>query len=89
MKHFLEPNRGDEDSYITVGIDTNSNRKHIITSRGYGLGQYTLFHHPLKSEEIDDFILDVGKNLIKAINELKYKFDYFVNGRPSGTRVDD
>ena len=89
MKHFLEPNPGDEDTYITVGLDTNSSRKHIITSRGYGLGQYTLFHHPPKSEEIGDFMLDVGKNLTKAINELKYKFDNFVNGSTSGTRADD
>ncbi len=89
MKHFFEPNPGDEDTYITVGLDTNSSQKHIITSRGYGLGQYTLFHHPPRAEEIDDFMLDVGKNLIKAIDELKYKFDYFVNGHTPGTRADD
>jgi hypothetical protein len=72
-----------------IGLDTNSGLKHIITSRGYGAGQYTLFHHPPQKEEIEDFMLDVGKNLQKAIWELKEKFDHFVSGKTSGTRADD
>lgn len=89
LKHFNEPSRNDEDTYITVGLDTNASEKHIITSRGYGAGQYTLFHHPPRKEEIDDFMLDVEKNLQKAMAELKEKFDHFVNGATSGTRADD
>ena len=89
LKHFHEPRRGDEDTYIVVGLDTNSTERHIITSRGYGVGQYTLFHHPPRPEEIDDFMNDVGKNLQKAIAELRGKFDHFVNGPTSGTRADD
>ena len=89
VKHFSEPGHGDEDTYITVGMDTNSDRKHIITSRGYGLGQYTLFHHPPRKEEVEGFMLDAGKNLVKAMDELKDKFDHFVNGATSGTRADD
>ena len=89
IKHFNEPGKNDDDTYITVGLDTNANDKYIITSRGYGAGQYTIFHHPPRREEIKGFILDVEKNLEKAISELRYKFDNFVKGKTSGTRADD
>ena len=89
LKHYNEPKKNDEDSYIVIGLDTNASLKHIITSRGYGAGQYTLFHHPPQKEEVEDFMLDVGKNLQKAIWEFKEKFDHFVNGGTSGTTADD
>lgn len=89
LKHYNEPPGGDEDSYILVGLDTNASEKFIITSRGYGVGQYTLFHHPPQKEEVEDFMLDVEKNLQKAMGELKEKFDLFVNGNTRGTRADD
>jgi len=89
LRHFNEPSRNDEDTYIVMGMDTHATEKHIITSRGYGAGQYTLFHHPPRKEEVDGFMLDVEKNLEKAVRELKYKFDHFVNGTTTGTRADD
>jgi hypothetical protein len=89
LRHFNEPSRNDDDTYITVGLDTNASERHIITSRGYGAGQYTLFHHPPRKEEIEDFMLDVEKNLQKAMAELREKFDHFVNGATSGTKADD
>ena len=89
LKHFREPRGRDEDNFIVVGLDTNAGEKHIITSRGYGLGQYTLFHHPPTKEEVRDFMLDPAKNLRKAIKELREKFDHFVNGRTGSTRADD
>jgi hypothetical protein len=89
LKHFNEPGKNDEDTFITIGLDTNSDLKHIITSRGYGAGQYTLFHHPPRKEEVEEFMLDVKKNLQKAIKELREKFDHFVNGNTSGTTADD
>jgi hypothetical protein len=89
LKHYNEPSKNDEDTYIVVGLDTNANEKHIITSRGYGAGQYTLFHHPPRRDEVEGFMLDVEKNLNKAVWELKYKFDHFVNGATTGTRADD
>jgi peptidoglycan hydrolase-like protein with peptidoglycan-binding domain len=76
--------------FITVGLDRNAGgQPHIITSRGYGAGQFTLFHHPPQHSEVADFMLDVGKNLQKASNELKEKFDQFVIGTTAGTRADD
>ena len=89
LKHFFEPSDNDKDTYIVIGQDTNASLKYNITSRGYGAGQYTLFHHPPKPEEINDFMLDVESNIQKAIEELRYKFDHFVNGNTSGTRADD
>jgi hypothetical protein len=89
LKHYNEPAGKDEDAYIVTGLDTNANQKYIVTSRGYGAGQYTLFHHPPRKEEIEDFMLDVQKNLQKAIRELREKFDHFVNGNTTGKRADD
>jgi peptidoglycan hydrolase-like protein with peptidoglycan-binding domain len=77
------------DSYVTIGLDTNSNQKHVITSRGYGIGQYTIFHHPPRKGEVRDFINGVAKNVTKAVEELHEKFSRFVNGNTSGTKADD
>lgn len=89
LKHFNEPGPGDDDTYIRVGLDTNASRKHVVTSRGYGVGQYTLFHHPPQPQEVRDVMLDVGGNMQKAIGELRDKFDHFLNGPTTGTRADD
>lgn len=89
LKHFVEPRGKDQDRFILVGLDTNASDKTVITSRGFGMGQYTLFHHPPRPEEVSDFMLDPVKNVQKAIQELRTKFDGFVNGPTSGTRADD
>jgi hypothetical protein len=89
LKHYNEPSEGDDDTYIVVGLDTNAREKHIITSRGYGAGQYTIFHHPPRPEEVTGFMDDVQKNVTKAIAELREKFDQFVLGDTTGTRADD
>ncbi len=89
LKHFNQPAGDDEDVYITIGLDTNAPEKYIITSRGYGAGQYTLFHHPPTPAEVNDFMLDPVKNVQKAIAELKNKFDHFVNGASPDAQADD
>lgn len=89
FQHFNVPRKGDDDTYIVVGLDINAGKDYIITSRGYGVGQYTLFHHPARPEEVNDFMLDAQKNLKKAIRELREKFDQFVNGKTSGLQCDD
>jgi len=88
-RHFNEPRRGDDDSYIVVGLDTNASQKHVVTSRGFGVGQYTLFHHPPTKAEVSGFVEDVAGNIQRAVGELREKFDHFVTGRTSGTRADD
>lgn len=76
LQHYNE-----QDKVITLGLDTNdSAQSYAITSRGYGAGQFTIFHHPPRQEEVDDFMNDVDRNLSKAEKELREKFDKFVNG---------
>ncbi len=89
LKHFHEPRPGDEDTFVVVGLDRNAAERHRITSRGYGVGQFTLFHHPPRPEEVAEVMEDVGGNLQKAAEELREKFDRFVNGATSGTQADD
>ena len=72
-----------------VGMDTNAGEKYIITSRSYGLGQFTLFHHPPKNNEVKNFMVGIRGNISKAIEELKDKFEHFVTGPPGGRRADD
>jgi hypothetical protein len=87
--HFIEPRGSDTDRFITVGTDTNASEKHIITSRGYGAGQYTLFHHPPTAAEVSGVMLDPTKNVQRAARELRLKYDHFVVGPTSGTQASD
>lgn len=89
LKHFHEPATGDDDTFIVVGLDLNGGSDDVVTSRGFGMGQYTLFHHPPRPDEVTGFILDPAKNVQRAVGELREKFDAFVLGRTSGTRADD
>lgn len=83
LKHFHEPEAYDEDTYVQVGLDRNAAEKRAVTSRGYGVGQYTLFHHPPTPEEVSSFIGDISGNIGRAVRELREKFDGFVNGPAS------
>jgi hypothetical protein len=80
LRHFCVPTAASEDNFIVLGLDTNATEKHIVTSRGYGIGQYTLFHHPPRLEEVHDIMLDPVQNVQWAIRELREKFNRFVNG---------
>ncbi|HEX8276093.1 MAG TPA: peptidoglycan-binding domain-containing protein [Longimicrobiaceae bacterium] len=87
MMHFVVPAGADQDDFVVVGCDTNSGDPSAITSRGYGAGQYTLFHHPPRPEEVTGLILDPGHNVARAADLLRDKFDGFVNG-PTSTADD-
>jgi peptidoglycan hydrolase-like protein with peptidoglycan-binding domain len=90
FRQFNEPGAGDDDRFVIVGLDRNdAARPDRITSRGYGVGQHTLFHHPPRAEEIAGPISDPARNLAGAIAELRDKFDRFVNGATPGRRADD
>jgi hypothetical protein len=88
LKHFHEPAGKDQDTFITIGLDSKTH-DHVISSRGYGAGQYTLFHHPPTAAEVNDFMLDVGKNVQRASKELRDKYDHFVAGSTSEAQADD
>jgi hypothetical protein len=88
--HFREPTPANADDFIVVGIDRNDAAEpDRITSRGYGTGQFTLFHHPPRPDEIDSVMLDPVRNVAHAVEELDAKFRGFVAGTTSGTRADD
>jgi hypothetical protein len=80
--HFHVPASGDEDSYVTIGLDRNdAAHPERITSRGYGFGQYTYFHHPLSHGEVASHVADPAGNIAHAFAELRNKFDHFVLGK--------
>ena len=79
--HYNLPRPRDDDSFVTVGLDRNNRGDpDQITSRGYGIGQYTLFHHPPRREELQDAIVDPVRNVQKMFADLREKFDRFVAG---------
>lgn len=87
-QHYNVPRGSDEDNFVTVGLDRNNrSNSDQITSRGYGIGQYTLFHHPPRPEEVAELIVDPVKNVQKAFAELHDKFARFVAG--PADRADD
>jgi hypothetical protein len=78
-RHFAVPHGADEDSFVVVGTDhARGAPPEQITSRGYGIGQYTLFHHPPTADEVRRYILDPVGSAGNAFRELREKFDGFV-----------
>jgi peptidoglycan hydrolase-like protein with peptidoglycan-binding domain len=89
LQHYAVPEGpNDSDSFVTVGLDRNG-AENQVTSRGYGLGQYTIFHHPPIPTEVAGFILDPQQNVMYAYRELRDKFDHFVVGTTEATWADD
>jgi hypothetical protein len=87
-KHYMVPHGTDQDAFVTIGLDRNNPaRPDEITSRGYGLGQYTLFHHPPSAAEVRDVIRDPVINVQTVCDQLRTKFDRFVVG--PADRADD
>jgi hypothetical protein len=75
---------------VTVGLDrNNSANPAAITSRGFGIGQYTLFHHPPTADEFAGVIADPVENVQQAVSTLSDKFDNYVNGTTPDTQSDD
>ena len=88
--HFRVPTAENGDDFIVVGLDRgNQVSPDSITSRGYGIGQYTLFHHPPRPDEVTSVMSDPARNVERAVRELREKFDHFVVGPTSATRADD
>ena len=82
-QHFRVPAGNNEDNFVVVGLDRNKTKEGLpefITSRGYGIGQYTIFHHPPRADEVSDFIVDPVRNVGKAFREFREKFDRWVLG---------
>jgi peptidoglycan hydrolase-like protein with peptidoglycan-binding domain len=88
--HFQVPHAANGDNWVTIGLDrNNSANPSAITSRGFGIGQYTLFHHPPTPDEVAEVITDPVKNVQQAVSELHDKFTNFVNGPTPGAQASD
>lgn len=87
-RHYAVPRGGNEDAFVTVGLDRNDQRQpDEITSRGYGLGQYTLDHHPPTTAEVRDVIRDPINNVHRVYELLRTKLDRTLVGPDD--RADD
>ncbi len=90
LHHYQVPTRNSVDNLVTIGLDRNDAANPArITSRGYGIGQFTLFHHPPTQDEMNSFILDAVAGLKTAIHELQDKFQHWVLGPTPGQTADD
>lgn len=90
LRHYHEPGAGDQDAFITIGLDANdAAHPERITSRGYGVGQHTLFHHPPQPAEITNYIIDPAGNVRQAAARLREKFAHFLCGLTGGTCSED
>jgi hypothetical protein len=90
LEHFQVPNTLSRDNFVTIGLDrNNSANPAVITSRGFGVGQYTLFHHPPTPAEVATFIVDPVQNVSQAASELLDKFQNYVSGASPATQADD
>ncbi len=89
LRHYAVPSATDDDRFVIVGLDRNGADSAAITSRGYGVGQHTLFHHPPGEAEVLAFIQDPAANVRQAAATLRDKFRRFVNGATVGTRAQD
>ena len=88
-RHFAEPAGDDQDSFVTLGLDCRPDAPNHITSRGYGIGQYTLFHHPPRPEEMQAVIADPLGNVQRAQALLRDKLEHFLRGGSPATIADD
>jgi hypothetical protein len=89
-RHYHVPTTSDADNFVIVGLDRNDGaRADRITSRGYGLGQFTLFHHPPSLVERKAFIDDPVGNVQAAFTEFREKFDGSVRSSSAAVRADD
>src|SRR5579863_8858373 len=78
-RHYNVPAKGDQDTFVVVGLD-HKRKDDTVTSRGYGIGQFTLFHHPPTDVEVQSVISDPVQNVKRAFEELREKFERFLVG---------
>ena len=88
--HFQVPSRGNIDNFVVIGLDRNDAAHPArITSRGYGIGQYTIAYHPPKASDVPAFILDPTGNLGTTITLLQDKFNNWILGVDAAHTADD
>ena len=89
-QHYHVTRPGDEDRFVIVGLDRNDKtHPEAVTSRGYGVGQFTLFHHPPSVAEIADVVMDPLRNVSAAYAKLRTKFRTSVVSKDPEMRADE
>ena len=86
-RHYHVPGPGDVDGFVSIGLDRNdTSAPDRITSRGYGIAQATLFHHPPTIAELQSVILSPARNVQAGYQALRSKLEtcVCVSGAPSG-----
>ena len=87
---YRVPSGDNVDNFIVVGLDHGDHgHPDRITSRGYGIGQFTLFHHPPTAAEVAGVMVDPIKNVQRAVRELRSKYELFIAGSTPGQQADD
>lgn len=88
-RHFREDDAG-APGFMTLCLDRNDGAApDHITSRGYGLGQHTLFRQPPIQADIDSQILDPVANAKSAAYLLRDRFDYGLVSANPALRAND
>jgi peptidoglycan hydrolase-like protein with peptidoglycan-binding domain len=81
QRQFQVPSNSNRDNFVTIGLDHNDEANPaVVTSRGYGIGQFTLFHHPPTADEVAGVVSNAMLNAGAAISVLREKFDEFIIG---------
>jgi hypothetical protein len=78
----------DIDGFVYVGCDETS-PTYVYKSRGWGMGQYTITHHPPTIKEAEEFINNPVNNIAKVVKELKEKFDLYIVSNSPAQRADE
>jgi len=86
--HYEVPRAGETDGFVVLGLDINEGPDQI-TSRGYGIGQVTLFHHPPQPSEVAGIVSDPVANTTAALKLLRQKFDTEIISNNPNVRADD
>jgi peptidoglycan hydrolase-like protein with peptidoglycan-binding domain len=88
LRQFAVPTQSSTDDYVVVGLDRAAGADQV-RSRGYGLSQYTLFHHPPRPEDVAGLMTDARQNARAGYGVLRGKFDTELVGSTPETIADD
>jgi len=89
-RHFQTPTATNRDGFITVRLDRDDPAANArITSRGYGIGRYTLSHHPPTKGEINGGLFDPASAAGLAFARLRDVFSHRVISTDESVRAAD
>ena len=87
--HYEVAPAGGTDGFVVLGLDTIEGQPDQITSRGFGIGQVTLFHHPPQPSEMAGIVSAPVANTTASLKLLRQKFDTEIISNDPNQRADD